>query len=77
MGKDLYIINVCNFIMIKEEINEQIIRGDNKRLYISSILSRVFQEKSNKSINEIPRLKFSQIKEKILELFVESKIKDR
>lgn len=69
--------NVCNFIMIKEELNEQIIRGDNKRLYISSILSRVFQEKSSKSINEIPRLKFSQIKEKILELFVESKIKDR
>ncbi|MFX1326444.1 MAG: hypothetical protein ACFE8N_15950 [Promethearchaeota archaeon] len=77
MGKDLYTINVCSFIMIKEEINEQIIRGDNRRLYISSILSRVFQEKSSKSINEIPRLKYSQIKEKILELFVESKIKDR
>ncbi|MHA2391883.1 MAG: hypothetical protein ACXAEX_07925 [Promethearchaeota archaeon] len=63
--------------MIKEEINEQINRGDDKRLYISSILARVFQEKSSKSINEIPRLKLFQIKEKILELFVESKIKDK
>ena len=63
--------------MIKEEINEQIFRGYIQRLYISSILSRFFQEKSSKSINEIPRLKFSQIKEKILELFVESKMKGK
>ncbi|MFX1531578.1 MAG: hypothetical protein ACFFBC_10735 [Promethearchaeota archaeon] len=55
--------------MIKKDLSEQIFRGDLEKLNISSILIRSIEE-SDKKINEIPSLKFSKIKERILENYI-------
>lgn len=68
-GKSLNRINFSKFIMNKEELNEQIIRGDYKNLSISSIIVQSIEE-SDRKINEIPKLKFCKIKERILESFI-------
>ena len=76
MGKEwvyLNMSNTYNLMMIKKELTEQIIRGDNRKLNISSILIRSIEE-SDKKINEIPKLKFCKIKERILENIVYGKI---
>ncbi len=55
--------------MNREKLNEQIIRGDNKNLSISSIIVQSIEE-SDRKVNEIPKLKFYKIKERILESFI-------
>lgn len=58
-------------------LNEQIKnRGDIKKLNISSIMVESF-EKSNKEITQIPSLKLYHIKERILESFIEGKLKKK
>ncbi len=57
-------------MMIKKEF----IRGDIRKLNISSILIKSIEE-SDKKINEIPSLKLYKIKERILESYVKGKIK--
>ncbi|MFX0081264.1 MAG: hypothetical protein ACFE94_05880 [Candidatus Hodarchaeota archaeon] len=60
--------------MLKKELSEQINRrGDIGKLNISSILIRSIEE-SDKKINEIPKLKFCKIKERILENYIYGKI---
>jgi len=59
--------------MIKKEVSEQKIRGDIGKLNISSILIRSIEE-SDRKINQIPKLKFCKIKERILENFIHGKI---
>ncbi|MFX0030325.1 MAG: hypothetical protein ACFE8B_14025 [Candidatus Hermodarchaeota archaeon] len=59
--------------VINEEINEQILRGEFKKLNISSILVKSIEE-SEKKVFEIPPLKFCTIKEKIFESFIKGKI---
>lgn len=76
VGKEwvyLNMSNTYNLMMIKKELSEQIIRGDIRKLNISSILIRSIEE-SDKKINEIPKLKFCKIKERILENFIYGKI---
>ena len=46
--------------MIKEELNEQIIRGDTQNIIISSIIVKSIEE-SDRKIKEIPKLKFCKI----------------
>ncbi|MFX0167064.1 MAG: hypothetical protein ACFE9V_17215 [Candidatus Hodarchaeota archaeon] len=66
--------NLYNLIMLKKELSEQINRrGDIGKLNISSILIRSIEE-SDKKINEIPKLKFCKIKERILENYIYGKI---
>ena len=55
--------------MIKEELNEQIIRGDTQNIIISSIIVKSIEE-SDRKIKEIPKLKFCKIKERILESYI-------
>jgi hypothetical protein len=69
VGKDLNMIRTYCLIMIKNESNEQKIRGDIENLQISSILLKVF-EKSDR-INKIPSLNYSKIKERIIESYIE------
>ncbi|MHA1914337.1 MAG: hypothetical protein ACW986_12830 [Promethearchaeota archaeon] len=59
--------------MLNEQINN---RGDLKKLNISSILVESF-EKSNKEITQIPTLKLCSIKERILESYIEGKLKNK
>ena len=68
-GKSLNRINLYNSIMNREQLNEQINRGDVKNLNISSILVQSIEESDSK-IYEIPKLKFYKIKERILESFI-------
>lgn len=62
--------------MINEELSEQISRGDNKKLNISSILVKSYEESSKKVI-EIPVLNHGKIKEKIFENFIKGKIEKK
>ncbi|MFX0001616.1 MAG: hypothetical protein ACFE9Q_16470 [Candidatus Hodarchaeota archaeon] len=55
--------------MNREELNEQIVRGDDKKLKISSIIIKSIEE-SDRKINVIPKLKFYKIKERILESYI-------
>ena len=71
---DLNMSNTYNLMMIKKELSEQIIRGDVRKLNISSILIRSIEE-SDKKINEIPSLKIYKIKERILESYIKGKIR--
>lgn len=50
-------------------LDEQINRGDCLNLNISSIIIKSIEE-SDRTINQIPKLNFYQIKEKILESFI-------
>ena len=72
-GKSLNSIKLYNLIMITKGSNEHIIRGDIKKLHIGSILLKVF-EKSIK-IKQIPKLEFCEIKERILESYIDIKKK--
>ena len=54
---------------MNKEVNEQINRGDYKNLNISSIIIKSIEE-SDRTINQIPKLNFCQIKERILESFI-------
>ncbi|MFW9875050.1 MAG: hypothetical protein ACFFG0_18245 [Candidatus Thorarchaeota archaeon] len=65
--------NSYNFTMYKNELSEQIFKGDVRKLNISSILSRCIEE-IDKKIYEIPKLKFFKIKERILENYIHVKI---
>ena len=64
---------INNLIMINEEINIQILRGELKKLNISSILVKSIEE-SEKKVFEIPPLKHCKIKERIFESFIKGKI---
>jgi len=68
-GKSLNTINFYKSIMNRKEINEQLIGGNDKNLNISSIIAQSIEE-SDIKINEIPKLKFYKIKERILESFI-------
>ena len=75
VDKNLYMSISYNLIMIKKEVSEQNFRGDLRKLNISSILIKSIEE-SDKKINEIPKLKFCKIKERILENFIHGKIEN-
>ncbi|MFX1281520.1 MAG: hypothetical protein ACFFA3_19380 [Promethearchaeota archaeon] len=62
--------------MINEELSEQISREDIKKLNISSILVKSYEESSKKVI-EIPILNHCKIKEKIFESFIKVKIEKK
>jgi hypothetical protein len=70
-GKSLNIF-INNIIIMDKRFVEQINRGDHKNLKISSIIIRSVEE-SDRKINQIPKLDFCEIKEKILESFIRSK----
>ncbi len=54
---------------MKKELIEQINRGDSKNINISSIIIKSIEE-SDRTINQIPKLNFCKIKERILESFI-------
>ena len=62
--------NINKFIMNKV-VNEQLIRGDSQSITISSIIIKSIEE-SDRSINEIPKLKYYKIKERILESYIKT-----
>lgn len=57
--------------MNKEELKQLIIRGDSKEINISSIIHKSIEE-SDRTINQIPKLNFYKIKERILESFIKT-----
>ncbi|MHA2186489.1 MAG: hypothetical protein ACXADU_20045 [Promethearchaeota archaeon] len=58
---------------MSNDIDEQIIRGDVKKLNISGILVESF-EKSNKEILQIPKLNHHSIKERIFQSYIKGKL---
>ena len=62
-------------MMIDKFKNEQYGGMNLKNINIATVLTRVFEK--SKTINKIPDIPYSKIKERILENFIEVKIKKK